>query len=499
MKGAILVVDDEPAIREGLVETLASSDINANEVSDARQALDFLENAPVDVVITDVRMPGMDGMELLHRIREKHPDVIVILLTAHATYPMAVEAVKAGAWDFLTKPFDIEQVRLAVRRALDHRRLATRNAQLERDIDRLQGPSEIIGDSPDFRRVLELVARVAPTPSTVLITGETGTGKEVVARAIHQASERRDRPFLTINCGALSETLLESELFGHTKGAFTGADRPRPGLFEAADRGTFLLDEIGNISPAVQGKLLRVLQEGEILRIGERSPRHVDVRILAATNTDLQAGVRNGSFREDLFYRLNVFRLELPPLRDRPEDIRPLALTFVKRLARKLQRPVPKISQEVFAALEAHDWPGNVRELENAIERALILVTGDHLETNDLPSEVGGSHAISRTSTALSSPGKRLGSDARRTRETPHPRGLERERWSSGQSRRDPRNQPPHALPQAAGIRLGPERTLVARSKARVRPWKDTPTSERRSLGDLVDYSRASPLTRRSY
>ncbi|MEW6746320.1 MAG: sigma-54 dependent transcriptional regulator [Planctomycetota bacterium] len=389
MSSRVLVVDDEPAIRDGLREILADAGHEAAGAADGASALESIEDHDFHVVIADIHMPGMDGLELLRRIRANYPHIEVILLTAHATYRMAVDAVKAGAYDFLTKPFDIDLVRLTVARALEHRQLLTQNELLEKEVQRLQGPTAIVGESPAFKRVLQIAERVAPTSSTVLITGETGTGKEVIARTIHERSRRRDKPFLTVNCGALNENLLESELFGYARGAFTGADRHSPGLFETANGGTFFLDEIGNITPAMQARLLRVLQEGEILRVGERTPRRVDVRVLAATNADLRTAVRAGEFREDLFYRLNVVWIELPPLRERPEDIPLLAQAFLERLSQKLNRRMRGFSPSALRRLQAHRWPGNVRELENTIERAIIMAPTPLIEEFDLPFDIG--------------------------------------------------------------------------------------------------------------
>jgi DNA-binding NtrC family response regulator len=390
VKQRILVVDDEAPIREGLAEVLREAGYEVFLAASAEEAWTTLESEAIHAVITDVRMPGSDGLELLKRVKTVSPGTEVLVITGHGTFEQAVTAVKAGAHDFITKPFDLEVVKISLSRALEHRRLVSANRELSRQLDRVLGNDMLVGESPAFKKVLEVVARVATTKVTVLLSGETGTGKELIGRAIHQTSPRQNAPFISVNCGALPENLIESELFGYAKGAFTGADRTSPGLFEAADGGTFFLDEIGNIGAPIQGKLLRVLQEGEVLRLGERAPRPVDVRIVAATNRDLKQAVERGEFREDLFYRLNVVSIELPSLRERPQDVPLIAQHFLKTFCAATGRSLTGFSPDALSALLAYPWPGNVRELRNCIERAVILSLGSRIERSDLPTEVLG-------------------------------------------------------------------------------------------------------------
>ena len=385
----ILVVDDEEAIRSGLEEILSEEGYGTLTAPSAEEALKVLQERMVDVVCTDVRMPGMTGLQLLERVRADHPEVEVIVITGYASVSSAVEAVKLGAHDYLSKPFDLDEVRLTVQRAVDKKKLSDQNRRLERSAEVSKTKTQdLIGDSAAFRRVLELVERIAPTASTCLILGETGTGKELIARRIHDQSDRADQLFIPINCGAMPDTLLESELFGHAKGAFTGADKNSQGLFEAADGGTLFLDEIGNISLGMQSRLLRVLETGEFLRLGERKIRKVDVRIVAATNADLKSEVEKGNFRQDFYYRLNVMTLDLPPLRERKEDILPLADFFLHRYAGRFNKTIDGISEPARAAIEAHEWPGNVRELEHAMERASLLCVTPEIVPEDLPTDV---------------------------------------------------------------------------------------------------------------
>jgi DNA-binding NtrC family response regulator len=384
----ILVVDDEEAIRSGLAEILREEGYDVEERPDAGSALAGLRDELYDLVCTDVRMPGMDGLELLQRIKAESPETEVIVITGFASLQSAVDAVKRGAEDYLAKPFDLDEVRLTVRRALEKKQLRDRQQRLERRVAHLSPGPALIGKAATFQRVLQLVERVAPTNSTVLILGETGTGKELIAREIHRRSSRAGEPFIPINCGALPDTLLESELFGYAKGAFTGADKTTQGLFEAADRGTLFLDEIGNISPGMQSRLLRVLETGELLRLGERKVRKVDVRIVAATNADLKKAVERGSFRQDFYYRLHVMSLELPPLRDRMEDLPMLADHFLGECSRRFGKKIERFGKETLAALQAHNWPGNVRELLNAVEHAAILCVTPEVMVDDLPGEL---------------------------------------------------------------------------------------------------------------
>jgi DNA-binding NtrC family response regulator len=357
-----------------------------SSAASASEALEQVRSHDPDVVLSDLKMPGMDGLELLREIRARFPEIPVVLLTAHGTVETAVEAMKLGAHDFLTKPFDRDRVLEVVGKAL---------AQGERSRREFQGPlaqgerTGILGRSPAMAAVRELIERVAPAPATVLITGETGTGKELVAEALHRLSQRLHAPLVRINCGALPETLVEAELFGYERGAFTGADRAKPGRFELADGGTLFLDEVAELTPATQVKLLRVLQDGVLDRVGGTQPRRIDVRLVAATNRDLAAMAGQGCFREDLLYRLKVVEIRVPPLRERRADIPLLVDFFLEKHSRRLDRPLAKVSPSALAALQALPWPGNVRELENAVERALLLGQGPVLTEFDLGLESG--------------------------------------------------------------------------------------------------------------
>jgi DNA-binding NtrC family response regulator len=330
-------------------------------------------------------MPDGQGLDVLARVREMDPSLAVVFLTAFATVELAVESMRQGAFDFITKPFQPEVVRATVRRACEHTELLRENDLLKLTVDRLEGSAEIFGSSPATLAVRLMIARVAPTSATVLITGETGTGKELVARSIHKSSPRAQKPFIAVNCAAFTETLLESELFGHEKGAFTGADRIRQGLFEAAHEGTLFLDEAGEMSPATQAKLLRVLADGKILRVGSTKPRDVDVRVLVATHRDLEERVRQGTFRQDLYYRLAVVPMALAPLRKRREDIPGLSELLCREVSRELKVPMRRISAAAIEKLKRYDFPGNIRELRNLIERALILSVGAEIGPDDFP------------------------------------------------------------------------------------------------------------------
>ncbi|MBX3728340.1 MAG: sigma-54-dependent Fis family transcriptional regulator [Candidatus Sumerlaeia bacterium] len=380
----LLIVDDEARICQ-LLSLLASRwGYEVRTASNGHQALAALDEYPAEVVLTDLKMPGMDGDELLREVKSRQPDSIVIMMTAHATVKSAVESMKAGAYDYIMKPFDNDELRLIIERALHHRDLVTENRALRAELGVRFQPGNIIGDSSAMQQVLELIDRVGPTKATVLITGESGVGKELVARAIHQRSTRSDRPFVALNCAALTETLLESELFGHEKGAFTGAMRTHHGKFEDADGGTIFLDEIGETDNTFQTKLLRVLQESVIVRVGGNDPIRVDVRVLAASNRDLKRLVAEGRFREDLFYRLQVVPLHIPPLRERREDIEALARHFVTKACQENGLGRRELSPDAVRALRNAEWRGNVRELENTIERAVILTRGEVIEVEDL-------------------------------------------------------------------------------------------------------------------
>jgi DNA-binding NtrC family response regulator len=359
---------------------------HADGVEEARQAIG---NNQFEAILTDQKMPDGDGLDVLAAAREVDPNVAVIFLTALATLELAVESMRKGAFDFLAKPFTPEVLRAAIQRACDHTTLVRENSLLKAEVGRLEGPSEIFGDTPAMREVREKIARVAPTSATALITGETGTGKELVARAIHRRSPRASKPFLAANCTAFTETLLESELFGHERGAFTGADRSRLGLFEAAHDGTLFLDEVAEISPAAQAKLLRVLTNGQVMRVGSVKTRTVDVRVLTATHRDLQQRVKEGLFREDLYYRLAVVPIAIPPLRERTADVGALCELFLTQIARELKLPKRRLSAQALKRLQAYEFPGNIRELRNLIERAVILSPGEEIGAEHFPLRAG--------------------------------------------------------------------------------------------------------------
>jgi DNA-binding NtrC family response regulator len=387
---SVMVVDDEPAVLRSWREILADKRYEVTLVGDPLEAAKKIGRVPIDVAVVDIRMPGMDGMELLSRIKSTRPEVEVVMMTGFGGVQDAVEAIKRGAYDFLSKPFEsMESAELTVRRAAELRRLERRVSQLERE---RQGEAvrRIIGQSTAMKRVIDLVRSVAASPATVLVLGESGTGKELVARAIHEGSPRADRPLVTVNCSALTDSLLESELFGHAKGAFTGATSDHPGLFAAANKGTIFLDEIADMSLATQVKLLRTLQEGEVRPVGVTKPITVDVRVIAATNKDLEQEAQRGRFREDLYYRLNVVRIEMPPLRQRGEDIALLAHHLLRKYEQKMGKRFEGIDSAALRCLTRFHWPGNVRQLENAIEQAVVLGHGNAITVRDLPPEVSG-------------------------------------------------------------------------------------------------------------
>jgi two-component system response regulator AtoC len=384
----ILIVDDDDSLRESLEMVLAAEGYEVHAAADAAEALATLERASVEVVLCDVRMPGMDGMELLPQLVRRLPGSTIVMMSAFGTEDLAVEALSRGAYDYLAKPFQPSEVLLTLRKAEERERLRRANDLLRRDVARSVGDRPIVAASEPMIDALELVERAAEFKATVLLTGESGTGKEVLARAIHAQSERRGEPFVAVNCGAIPENLIESELFGHVKGAFTGADRAQRGLFVEADGGTVFLDEIGELPVALQVKLLRVLQEEEVRPLGEPKSRQVDVRVVAATARDLETEVAEGRFREDLFYRLNVLRIHVPPLRERRKDIPLLVDHFLAHFASSLGKPLSGISDDALDRLVAFHWPGNVRELENVLERAVILSRGDRIVVGDLPGNV---------------------------------------------------------------------------------------------------------------
>ena len=384
----ILIVDDEPSMQEFLEILLQRDGHDTVCCHSAESALVALENDDFDLVISDIRMGGMSGLDLLDRIIELYPETLVLVITAHGTTESAVEAMKRGAYDYVTKPFSVDEIRMVVQKALEKKNLSTENRLLRRQLsDRVNLPS-LVGKSLSMASVSELIRQVADTKTNILITGESGTGKDLVARAIHALSERKSRPFVVVNCGAIPENLLESELFGHVKGAFTGAISQKMGLFEVADGGTLFLDEVGELPHALQVKLLRALQEKTFKRVGGTSDIHVDVRILSATNRELEEDVRTGRFREDLYYRLNVIEVKLPALRERPEDIPPLLQHFIERFASEQRKAIREASSEVLAAFEGYAFPGNVRELENLVERAVTLTSSERIEIDSLPESV---------------------------------------------------------------------------------------------------------------
>ena len=384
-KPRVLVVDDDRAHRTMLRAVLAGAGYAALEADDGDVALDVVRSEPVDVVLLDLRMPRVGGIEALEAIRSARPDLPVVLMTAYASVDTAVDAMKKGAFDYLTKPVDVDDLRRTLDKALEFHRLEQENRLLRERLGERFDFASIIGRSRAMRELFETLALVAPSDATVLITGESGTGKELVANAIHQSSPRRERPFIKVNCAALHENLLESELFGHERGAFTGATAQRKGRFELAHGGTLFLDEIGDMSSATQAKVLRVLQEGEFERLGGTRTLRVDVRVLAATHRDLEAMVAQGAFRQDLYYRLSVVPVRLPPLRERREDIPVLAEHFLRVYAEKNRKEVRGFHPAAMDLLVRHDWPGNVRELQNAVERAVILCLGDRVTPQELP------------------------------------------------------------------------------------------------------------------
>ncbi len=370
----ILVVDDEFSVRDSLYNWFKAEGYQADTAENATEALKKLQENSYDIVLLDIKMPGMDGIELQKHIKKIDSNIIVIIITAYATVDTAVEAMKDGAYDYLSKPIDPDKLTVLVRNAVNQRRLVAENLQLRQKVDELSLQDEIVGESPQIRKILEMIDDVAKTDATVLIRGESGTGKELIAQAIHVKSNRRYFPIISINCGGLTETLLEDELFGHEKGAFTGAQYKRKGKLEMANGGTVFFDEIGNISIKMQMDLLRVIETKQFTPLGSNKVVHVDFRVIAATNTDLEKEVAEKRFREDFYYRLNVFSIYVPPLRERPQDIPLLAHYFLRRYARSMNKNVSDISPEAMNVLTQYDWPGNIRELRNTIERALVVV-----------------------------------------------------------------------------------------------------------------------------
>ncbi len=387
-KAKILIVDDERSMRDFLQIMLSKEGYEVKAFASAASALEYFRNAGADLVITDIRMPGIGGVEFLKELKALSPDVVVIMITAYASVDTAIEAMKAGAYDYFTKPFKIEEIKLNIKKALRLKRLEQENRLLKEDFKTKYGFSNIIGTSPAMTEVYRLIVSVAKTKANVFVTGESGTGKELVARAIHNESDRRDMPFVAINCGAIPENLLESELFGHQKGAFTGAVANKQGLVEQADGGTLFLDEITEMPQLLQVKLLRFIQERSVRRVGGVEDIKVDVRLIAASNKNVEKEVEEGRFREDLFYRLNVIRIEIPPLRERREDIPLLVRHFVDKYSREMGKEIKKVSEEALKALVEYDYSGNVRELQNAIERAVAIETSDTIRVESLPEKI---------------------------------------------------------------------------------------------------------------
>ncbi|MFN3197900.1 MAG: sigma-54-dependent transcriptional regulator [Bradymonadia bacterium] len=393
MQPTVLVVDDDTSNLASLVKIFERKGWRVRPATNGREALDALRSTPVAVVLTDLMMPDISGVDLVKHVKDLTPDIEVIMMTAYGTIERAVEAMRAGAYDFVTKPFRRAEIEQVVSRALEKQALIAENralkAQLAR-VERARSTWGIVGNAPALRRVMEVVKQAAPSSATVLLMGESGTGKELFARAIHELSPRVDQPFVAVNCAALPETIIEAELFGSEKGAFTGAVQTREGRFTRADGGTLFLDEIGELSASVQVKLLRFLQSGEFERVGGTRTEHVDCRIIAATNQDLGKLVKEGSFREDLYYRLNVIAITLPPLRARREDIPLLADHFLRLYAEKNRKPIEGLTEAAMARLMDYSWPGNVREIENTLERAVVLARGVHLDVDDLPESISG-------------------------------------------------------------------------------------------------------------
>ena len=384
----ILVLDDERSLCELLKVVFQKEGYEVLTTPSAKKAIEIAQGDDIDVVVSDIKLPEMNGLEVLKRLRKIKPELPVLMITAYGTIKEAVEALKMGAYDYIIKPFDVEELKVIVAKALETKRLQDENVRLRKELKDKYSLESMIGKSKKMQEIYSLIEKTAPTETTVLIQGESGTGKEMAARAIHYLSLRREKPFVTINCGALPESLLESELFGHVKGAFTDAVTDKKGMFEVADKGTLFLDEVGEMSPITQVKLLRALQERKIRRVGGTEEIPIDVRIISATNQDLKKKIKEGSFREDLYYRLNVLSLEMPPLRERKEDIPLLVNHFLQKYCQKLGRGMKRVAPEVYNIFESYPWPGNIRELENVIERVVAIEERETITTSCLPKEL---------------------------------------------------------------------------------------------------------------
>ena len=380
----ILIVDDEASVRDSLYQWFKLDGYRVDTADEATTALKKLQENPWDIILLDIKMPGMDGIELQNRIKQIDKNIVTIIITAYATVDTAIKALKDGAFDYVTKPIDPDDLSRLIKNAVEKRRLVTENIQLRQQIEDLLLPDNVVGESPAIKKVMEMVNTVAKTDSTVMILGESGTGKELIARAIHSRSSRRYFPIITINCGAYPEGLLESELFGHEKGSFTGAMYRRKGKLEMADKGTLFLDEIGNISEKMQMDLLRVIETKKFTRLGGDRTIDVDFRVISATNKDLEKAVKEESFREDLYYRLNVFSIVLPPLRERRSDIPLIARYFLNKYAQTMNKNVTDFSPQALEMFAGYDWPGNIREVRNAVERAMVVAKGNQIQVDDL-------------------------------------------------------------------------------------------------------------------
>jgi DNA-binding NtrC family response regulator len=380
----ILIVDDEVSVRDSLYQWFKADGYRVDTADEATSALKKLQEHPWDIILLDIKMPGMDGIELQNRIKQIDKNIVTIIITAYASVDTAIQALKDGAFDYVTKPIDPDDLSRLIRNAIEKRRLVTENTQLRQQIEELMLPDEVVGESPAMKKVMEMVNTVAKTDSTVMILGESGTGKELIARAIHSRSSRRYFPIITINCGAYPEGLLESELFGHEKGSFTGAMYQRKGKLEMADKGTLFLDEIGNISEKMQMDLLRVIETKKFTRLGGDKTIDVDFRVISATNKDLEKAIKDETFREDLYYRLNVFSIVLPPLRERKGDIPLIAKYFLTKYAQSMNKNVTDFSPQALEMFTVYDWPGNIREVRNVVERAMVVAKGTQIQVDDL-------------------------------------------------------------------------------------------------------------------